>query len=129
MKHPIQPLETIDDVVRFKRNAIVDALLDHGQKTGLGLNELAAGKAGTFSNEDWQQLAQLIGYSLSGYSELSYVDDDAYGAAEIVATDGLTPDAARVLHLERELSALREYMRAPVARLYGVHPDDLKKNP
>ena len=31
------------------------------------------------------QLAQLIGYSLSGYSELSYVDDDSYGAAEKMA--------------------------------------------
>jgi hypothetical protein len=35
-----------------------------------------------FSNEDRQQFAQLIGYSLGGYSELSYVDDDAYKAAE-----------------------------------------------
>ncbi len=34
-----------------------------------------------FSNEDRIQFAQLIGYSHSGFGELSYVDDQTYEAA------------------------------------------------
>lgn len=44
----------------------------------IGLNNLAKMP---FSDEDWQQLAQLIGYSVGGYSTLSYVDDEAYRLA------------------------------------------------
>ena len=42
MKNPIQPLaKDAQGVLRFKENSLVRALLDHGQATGLGLNELA----------------------------------------------------------------------------------------
>ena len=125
MKHPIQPIEK-DEAghLRFKQNAIVRHLLYHGQKHGCGLNELACMN---FSKEDYMQLAQLIGYSLSGYSELSYVDDDSYGAAEKMA-EGKSEDAARIEHLEGELAALREQLRVPMARLFGIHPDDLTRN-
>ncbi len=122
-KHPIQPLYKTDTgTVRFKANAIVQHLLDHG---GIDLNKLACMK---FSNEDRQQLAQLIGYSLGGYGELSYVDDDAYYAAEAMSR-GKSEDKARIAHLERELKAVRTALRKPMARLFGVHPDDLKRNP
>ncbi len=124
MKHPIQPIEDKDGTLRFKENAIVRHLLNHGQKHGCGLNELARMN---FSREDHMQLAQLIGYSLSGYSELSYVDDDSYGAAEKMA-EGKSEDTARIEHLESELAALRESLRNPMARLFGVHPDDLARN-
>jgi len=69
-------------VIRFKRNALVDALYEHGVKTGLGLNEL---HCMDFTVEDRQQFAQLIGYSISGYGSLSYVTDEAYEAAERAA--------------------------------------------
>lgn len=76
-KHPIQPLLVIDDVVRFKSNRIVRMLLD--THPTMDLNTIAGMG---FSNEDRQQLAQLIGYSLSGYGELTdYVTDEAYEAA------------------------------------------------
>jgi len=39
-----------------------------------------------FTADDRRQFAQLIGYSLRGYSELSYVDDDADGTAEALIT-------------------------------------------
>ena len=66
-KHPMQPVE-IDDhgVARFKVNKIVRLLLDAGP---LDLNKLACMN---FSDEDRAQLAQLIGYSVSGYGDLSY---------------------------------------------------------
>lgn len=120
-RHPIQPL-VVDDhgVLRFKANAIVRHLLDNG---GIDLNQIACLN---FSKEDRQQFAQLIGYSLSGYSELtSYVDDDAFGAAERMAEEGLSPDKARIAHLEDELKIVRESLREPMARLFGKHPDDL----
>jgi high-affinity Fe2+/Pb2+ permease len=120
MHHPIQPLLKDDQgVLRFKKNAIVEYLLDHGLIT---LNDLAIIN---FSDEDRQQFAQLIGYSLSGYSELSYVSDDAYGAAEKMEEDALSEDKARIEYLEGELSAVRSSLREPMARLFGVHPDDL----
>src|SRR5882724_10867323 len=70
--HPMQPLETdAKGVLRFKKNAIVRFMLDTGRNLGaFDLNKLGVME---FSDADRQQFAQLIGYSLSGYSELSYV--------------------------------------------------------
>lgn len=72
--HPEQPLiVSKDNVVRFKENKIVSYLLDFATNRGCGLNELAMMN---FSDEDRIQLAQLIGYSASGFQELHYVDAD-----------------------------------------------------
>lgn len=122
MKHPIQPIEKTGSVSRFKANKIVEYLLEVGQKYGAGLNELAGMP---FSQEDRTQLAQLIGYSLSGYSELSYVSDDDYKAAAEMETGQNNEDKARIAALEKELKAIRKGLRSPVARLFGIHPDDL----
>lgn len=76
-KHPIQPLiRSTDGVIRFKSNAIVRYLLDAGP---FDMNHLAIVN---FSDEDREQFAQLIGYSLSGFGELSYVSDETYSEAE-----------------------------------------------
>lgn len=84
MNHPIQPLEKDDHgVLRLKSNKIVRYLLDNG---GIDMNHLAVQN---FSDEDRQQFAQLIGYSLSGYGDLSYVSDDAYGASAAAAIAAL----------------------------------------
>lgn len=75
-RHPIQPLvETASRVVRFKKNAIVCFLLDGGK---FDMNDLAVMN---FSAEDREQFAQLIGYSLSGFGELSYVANKTYESA------------------------------------------------
>ncbi|MNM66249.1 hypothetical protein D3C81_778280 [compost metagenome] len=61
---------------RFLENRIVRDLLDHGP---IDLNTIALrAHAGLYSNAEQRQLAQLIGYSVGGYSDLSYVDDDSY---------------------------------------------------
>lgn len=76
----MQPIYRDDDgVVRFRQNAIVRYLLDAGH---LDLNDIALRR---FDDEDRAQLAQLIGYSLSGFSELSYVSDELYEQAEFAA--------------------------------------------
>lgn len=74
MTHPTQPLIYVDGILRFKENRIVSFLLEFARSKGVGLNEISMMP---FSVEDRQQLAQLIGYSMSGYCELSYVDEAA----------------------------------------------------
>ena len=125
LKNPIQPLEPdAKGVIRFKANAIVRHLLD--THPSCNMNELARME---FSDDDRQQFAQLIGYSLSGYGELSsYVDDVSWMTAANMA-DGLDERDARIAGLEQKLSELRaaiDLLREPAARLFEMHPDDLK---
>lgn len=123
--HPIQPLtKDANGTLRFKKNQIVSDLLDCAEKHGLSLNDIACRD---YSNEDRQQLAQLIGYSLSGYSELrSYVDDAAYAAAVAKSKASKKSDAEIMRdHYKAELDALKKALRKPMSRLFEVHPDDL----
>lgn len=77
MKHPMQPIYRDDEgVYRFKPNKIVRALLD---TSSLDLNQLATMN---FSKEDHEQLAQLIGYSVSGFGGLSYASKDTVEHAD-----------------------------------------------
>jgi hypothetical protein len=84
MENPMQPIE-LDrhGVIRFRGNAIVRALLDAATEgRRMDLNDIARMH---FSDEDRRQLAQLIGYSVCGYHELSYVTDAAASAASKAA--------------------------------------------
>lgn len=86
-RHPVQPmfLDQRDggSYPRFQGNAIVRYLLDMcGERGVADLNSLARAP---FDQEDRVQFAQLIGYSLGGFSELSYVDDDSYERASMLA--------------------------------------------
>ena len=75
-EHPIQPIvRDSHGTVRFKENAIVRYLLDNG---GIDMNKLATLP---FCQNDREQFAQLIGYSLSGFGDLSYVSDRTYERA------------------------------------------------
>jgi hypothetical protein len=62
--------------IRFRENAIVRFLLDAGP---YDMNALAMMP---FSDAERERFAQLIGYSVRGYGELSYVSDTAYERAE-----------------------------------------------
>lgn len=74
-KHPVQPVQfDLAGTLRFKKNHIVEHLLDFARAHGCGLNELAMMD---FEDDDRQQLAQLLGYSVDGYADLSYVDKAA----------------------------------------------------
>lgn len=123
--HPIQPLaKDSNGTLRFKENKIVSDLLDLASKHGLSLNDIALRD---YTNEDRRQLAQLIGYSLSGYSELqSYVDDAAYSAA-LEKSKGSKKSDAEIErdHYHSELRALKKTLQKPMARLFQIHPDDL----
>lgn len=73
--HPMQPLVLTKTGVRFKDNAIVRYLLEFARARQCGLNELVAMP---FATEDWTQFVQLIGYSLEGVGELTYIDPRLY---------------------------------------------------
>lgn len=127
MKNPIQPTYVdVQGVRRFKSNALVSALLEHGHRTGLGLNELASRFSSPENDDDRRQLAQLIGYSVSGFGDLSYADDVTYTEVERI-WEGVDPLQARVEALETTLAAVRDGMREAVATLYEIHPEDLKR--
>lgn len=78
--HPQQPV-VIDDhgTPRFKQNAIVHLLLKTGR---FDMNTLAMMN---FTDEDRDQFAQLIGYSVDGYRELDYVSAKSRELAWIAA--------------------------------------------
>lgn len=118
--HPLQTIVQGDDgLPRFQNNAIVEFLL---KMSGHDLHSLACED---FSAADREQFAQLIGYSLRGFSELAFVRDETVSAAEAILEKGSSSDRARADHLQAELDELRRALRGPMARLYGKHPDDL----
>lgn len=84
---PMQPLR-IDQfgTLRFKANPIIQHLLDVAGIIGVDMNTIAMQE---FEAEDQMQFAQLIGYSLSGYGELSYVTDESYERASTTAPTSL----------------------------------------
>lgn len=73
----MQPIvKTASGVVRFQENRIVSAFYEaasNGRK--LDLNDIAIRAAhGEFTQAEQMQFAQLIGYSVSGFGDLSYAD-------------------------------------------------------
>jgi hypothetical protein len=84
-KLPLQPIYSDENgVKRFRKNKIVCYLLDNG---GLDLNDLSAALGEKKYNEDWEQFAQLIGYSVSGFGDLDYVSDETFEAADSIKPD------------------------------------------
>ena len=88
LKHPMQPIgwdEKTGKVIRFKQNKIVRMLLDTHK---LNLNDIAKMNAkGIFNNDDYTQLMQLIGYSVSGYGELSTSPEETVREADRIAAE------------------------------------------
>lgn len=75
-RQPRQPVYVDEHgTYRFRRNALVVYLLDHG---GIDMNALALLD---FTDDDREQFAQLIGYSVSGFGELHYATDVRYRQA------------------------------------------------
>lgn len=79
VQHPMQPLVWDGKIIRFKANKIVAHLIDHG---GIDMNAIALLN---FSREDQEQFAQLIGYSVSGFGDLSYARKTTVAKADALA--------------------------------------------
>lgn len=79
--HPEQPIGLADDgVIRFKGNSIIEDLFDSG---ALDLNEISRRvHRGDFPEEDYVQLTQLLGYSVSGWGDLSTSPPEMVAAAD-----------------------------------------------
>lgn len=122
-RHPIQPLEQDSrGVLRFKQNKIVRDLLDHCSSRGFSLNDIACRE---YSQEDRVQLAQLIGYSLSGFGELSYVTDSDYEAASEMFHSGTNELETRLNNAELTLQNVREITKNLATALFRIDQSDL----
>ena len=113
-KLPIQPI--VDN--RFVENKIVRYLLDNG---GIDMNKLAIMD---FSNEDRSQFAQLIGYSVSGWSTLDYVSDEEYDTVTTLSDDK-TELETRNQVLRDRLDEVRVSAKSLATSLFKIHEDDL----
>lgn len=78
---PMQPIITAPDgVARFRANSIIEDLWKAGV---IDLNKIAIAAAhGRYTKAEQMQLAQLIGYSVSGFGDLSYADRDVVRRAD-----------------------------------------------
>ena len=120
----IQPiLEDEHGTLRFRENKIVSVLLEFFRGKGMGMNELSCMN---FSREDWVQFAQLIGYSVGGWEELSYVSNEDRRAVERIIEKGESGEQVKINSLSEQLENLKEQLRKPISELYDIHPDDLK---
>jgi hypothetical protein len=122
---PIQPLyRDINGTIRFRENAIVRHMLDMGF---IDMNRIAC--LTNISQEDREQFAQLIGYSLGGFGELPYVSDETYGAAERMADNikTVTEDQARNAELRDINARLRKNMAAMVKVAYEINDATLEE--
>lgn len=118
LKHPIQPLYVdANEILRFNSNKIV-AYLAEGR-----LNEIASMG---FSNQDHEQVAQLIGYSLCGFGDLSYVSDETYETAAKMAMEGVTEQEARIAYLTEKVDEFKKLVRAATTSLFNIDPDDME---
>jgi hypothetical protein len=117
---PIQPIYTDEHgTERFRSNEIVEYLLEKG---GIDLNTLARMD---FPQDSWEQFAQLIGYSVSGWSGLSYVTNDTYKTVKEIQK-GKDLRSARIAVLSETLNNVREHLKPVVTELYKIHEDDLE---
>lgn len=120
MTFPIQPIENDEHgTARFKENKVVSYLLDNGS---LDLNQLMSQN---FPKADMEQFAQLIGYSLGGFSELSYVSNETYETALAMHEQGLSEAEARNNYLRAQLQDIKSGIRETACKIFNIHPDDL----
>lgn len=85
-EHPMQPLILDEDgIVRFKHNSVVRFLLD---TSSFDMNKLwRMLGSGIFSIEDMEQFYQLIGYSVSGFGEMSHFRAETVSKADELADE------------------------------------------
>lgn len=107
MKNPIQPVYLDEHgTLRFKPNGIIRYLFENRI---IDLNALALIK---FNQTDREQFAQMLGYSLSGYGDLSYVSNETYNAAHAMAEGATGSDLElRNQALQAELDSIKETCR------------------
>jgi len=76
----MQAIEWDGEVIRFRKNAFVRYMVDI-----IGLNDLVALSSDSFPREDYEQLMQLIGYSVSAFGSLSETSEETRDLADAAA--------------------------------------------
>ena len=115
IKKPFQPVHES----RFVENEIVSYLLENG---GIDMNQLAMLD---FSNEDRVQFAQLIGYSVSGFQSLSYVDVVAYDTAEELKNGATDYKDAQIIALTKQLDEVKKGLSIITSAITFIHNDEI----
>lgn len=116
----MQDIVMIDNILRFKENKIVSDVLDNSY---LDLNKIAMRD---YTDEERMQFAQLIGYSVSGYCDLSYVSYDSCEIADLIHYEGLSDKDAEIKHLKKLLTETREKVKDLSVSLFRIAPEDLE---
>lgn len=83
-KLPMQPLHRDSHgTIRFVENRIVRDLYDAAKAAGvMDMNSICIdAHKGKYTDQEQMQFAQLIGYSLCGFEELSYASDEVVNQA------------------------------------------------
>lgn len=128
--HPQQPLALdANGVLRFRENAIVRFFMEahreaHSVGNHGGMNAIACMD---FTPEDRMQFAQLIGYSLSGYGDLSYVSNLSYESASLSKAGVLTPEQAQIQTLQETLDNVREGLLTFVPEMFRMAREDFEQ--
>lgn len=120
--HPMQPL-IIDeqDLPRFKKNKIVEYLYTKGN---IDLGHIACEG---FDVEDMEQFYQLMGYSVSRYTTLSFVSDRTLNAVDRAKNDPKISELqARLYATEAELKEIKRLLKAAALVAFNIHEDDLQ---
>jgi len=114
----VMPLQPIVDG-RFVENRIVSAVLAVSQ---LNLNDIACMD---FTDQEQMQFAQLIGYSLGGFADLSYVDDETYSAA-CNLSKGVNEVQSRNQALRSTIDEIRMGLKMASCAAFRIAEEDLK---
>lgn len=94
-KHPMQPIVRDEEGrLRFKANNIITYFAWHGIIDINDIKSLDFSRYGV-TDEDRMQLAQLLGYTVDGYCELSYVSDESCNKANEAISKMETTDYLR----------------------------------
>lgn len=104
MRHPIQPIEDVNGIFRYKQNEIVSYLLDNGR---ISMNDLGVKE---FDRDDWTQFLQLIGMSVGGAADYDMFDTTVTAAADAMA-DGTSYENAVEEGLRQENKRLKETLK------------------
>ena len=75
----MRPLVDVNGVIRFKQNAVIRWLFEQGH---LNLNRIPVDE---LPLEDVEEFWQMLGYSVSGYGELSFIRPETVAEADEVA--------------------------------------------
>lgn len=112
---PIQPIHEN----HFVKNEIVDYLL---RNCGIDMNQLAALD---FSNEDRIQFAQLIGYSISGFLSLSYVDPVTFDTVNNLFEGETDYKDAQIVALKKQLEEVKRGLSIITNAITFISDDEI----